>query len=701
MQNSLKPFFSAEGVAIIGASSKPNKLSYGIVENLTRYGFKGKIYPVNPVSKEILGLKCYPDILSVPDPVDLAVIVLPAGLVLDVVKDCAKRGIKAVTLISGGFKELGDEGEALENEVLGIIKKNKMRMVGPNCVGTMSLHSGLNTTFISGIPDIGGIGFLSQSGAVLGGVVDLVKGKGIGFAHFSSLGNEADVTETDMIEYLGEDPDTSVISSYVEQIRDGQRFISVAKKVSRKKPIVLLKAGRTLAGARAVSSHTGSLAGSHSAYQAAFLQSGVIEVQSVNDLFDVSQAFALQHLPKGNRVVILTNSGGPAALASDSLANNGLKMADLSIETMATLRASLNPSAQVANPIDMLGGAEPQDYEMAINLVVADPNVDIIVAILVPQSLVDPVAVATKIYEAASKSEKTVIACFMGDPMVAEPRRVLHKNNVPMVVYPESIGIILGAMRHYAKWLEMPEENLPELDNIDKKKVRSILKNAIGQESMGEAQTRPLLAAYGIPQIAGDFAESEEEAVNCAERIGYPVVMKIVSSEILHKSDVGGIHLNIIDTENLKQAYRKMMRDIQTKLPQARINGVLIEQMAPKGQEVIVGMRRDPGFGAMIMFGLGGIYVELFKDVAFRVAPLTRKDALAMIWSTKAGTLLDGYRGSKKADIESVVDTILRISKLAVDFEVIDEIEINPLLVLPEGQGSMALDSRVILRQQY
>lgn len=700
MQKSLKPFFSAEGVAIIGASSKQNKLSYGIVENLTRYGFKGAIYPVNPVSNEILGMKCYPDILSVPDPVDLAVIVLPANLVLGVVKDCAKRGIKAVTLISGGFKELGDEGAALENEVLQVILNNNMRMVGPNCVGTMSLHTGLNTTFISGIPDIGGIGFLSQSGAVLGGVVDLVKGKGIGFAHFSSLGNEADVTETDMIAYLGEDADTSVISAYVEQIRNGQRFISVAKNVSRKKPIVLLKAGRTSAGARAVSSHTGSLAGSHSAYQAAFSQSGVVEVQSVNDLFDVSQAFALQHLPKGERVVIITNSGGPAALASDSLAINGLKMADLSTETMATLKANLNPSAQVANPIDMLGGAEPQDYEMAMNLAIADPNVDVIVPILVPQSLVDPVAVATKIYEAASKTEKTVISCFIGDPMVAEPRRVLHKNNVPMVVYPESIGIILGAMRRYANWLEMPEERLPILEHIDIKKARKILDKSVGQESMGEVLTRPLLAAYGIPQIAGDFAETEEDAVICAERIGYPVAMKIVSPEILHKSDVGGIRLDISNSDNLKLEFRMMMSNIRSRQPQARLEGVLIEKMAPKGQEVIVGMRRDPGFGAIIMFGLGGIYVELFKDVAFRVAPLTRRDALAMIWSTKAGILLNGYRREIKGDIEGVVDIILRLSQLSVDFEEIDEIEINPLLVLPEGQGTMALDGRVILRNQ-
>ena len=366
MQNSLKPFFDSTGVAIIGASNKPNKLSYGIVKNLTLYGYQGGIYPVNPKVNEILGYQCYPDILSVPDPVDLAVIILPASYVLPILSDCQKRGIKAVTVISGGFKELGPEGEELEQKILQFVKEHEMRMVGPNCVGTMSLHTGLNTTFISGVPDTGGIGFLSQSGAVLGGVVDFVKGKGIGFSHFLSLGNEADVTETDMIEYLGDDPHTQVIAAYVEQIRDGQHFLKIAKQVTRKKPIVLLKAGRTSAGARAVSSHTGSLAGSHTAYQAAFKQSGVVEVQAVNDLFDVSQALALQNLPKGNNVAILTNSGGPAALMSDSLANNGFLMADLDLKTTTALREVLNPSAQVANPVDMLGGAEPHDYEKAM-----------------------------------------------------------------------------------------------------------------------------------------------------------------------------------------------------------------------------------------------------------------------------------------------------------------------------------------------
>ncbi|MDX9848996.1 MAG: acetate--CoA ligase family protein [Anaerolineaceae bacterium] len=697
MENSLKPFFDADGVAIIGATNKPNKLSYGIVKNLSLYGFKGGIYPVNPKVDNILGFRCYPDILSVPDPVDLAVIVLPAGIILPVIQDCEKRGIKAITVISGGFKELGPEGEALEKKILQFVKEHNMRMVGPNCVGTMSLHTGLNTTFISGVPDTGGIGFLSQSGAVLGGVVDYVRGKGIGFSHFLSLGNEADVTETDMIEYLADDPHTSVIAAYVEQIRDGQKFITAAKKVTKKKPIVLLKAGKTSAGARAVSSHTGSLAGSHAAYQAAFVQSGVVEVQTVNDLFEVTQAFALQKPPQGNRVAILTNSGGPAALLSDSLANNGFVMADLEAATMHAISAILNPSAQVANPVDMLGGAEPHEYEQTMQLLVDDPNVDVVIPILVPQALVNPVDVAEKISQIAGGTEKTVIAVFMGDSLVLEPRKLLHHRKVPMVVFPESVGTILGAMQVYANWLKKPVEEPAIVHTVKKSLAKEIIDQAMHLGSMGEVLTRPLLEAYGIPLIPADVALSVEDAVQVANQIGYPVVMKINSPDILHKSDVGGIQLGLNDAESVRQAFQEMISQIREKMPKARIEGVLIEALAPKGQEVIIGMKRDPGFGPMMMFGLGGIFVELFKDVSFRVAPLTRSDAYDMIQTTRAAKLLTGYRGQKPADLDAVVDTILRLSQLAVDFEEIEEIEINPLLVLENG--CLALDGRVILKQ--
>lgn len=696
MQDTLKPFFDAAGVAVIGASNSPRKLGYGIVKNLTLYGYKGKIYPVNHKEDKILGLEAYPNIKEVPDPVDLAVLVLPANFVLPIIKDCHQRGIKAITVISGGFKELGREGKAQENEIVRFVKENKIRMVGPNCVGTMSLHSGMNTTFISGVPEKGSIGFLSQSGAVMGGIVDFVRNKGIGFSHFISMGNEADVTETDMIEYLGNDPQTSVIAAYVEEIRDGKRFMEVASKVSLKKPIVILKSGKTRAGARAVSSHTGSLAGSHSAYQAAFTQCGVIEVQTINELFDVSQAFALQKPPRGKRVAIVTNAGGPAALLSDSLASNGFSLANLSKDTSRLLQDGLNPSAQTANPVDMLGGAEPKDFELALELLAKDPNVDIIVPILVPQALVDPVEVAEKIAVQAEKSDKTMIAVFIGDSHVVKPRLLLHGRKVPMVVFPEGVGTILSSMAKYVGWQKKVKPTKIKHSTADQELARNLLAEARINGVMGEAQTRPLLKVYGIRVIQGRFARNEDEAVQWAGEIGYPVVMKISSPDILHKSDVGGIRLGVVDEGALRNSFQSMMAEVRQKAPAARLDGVLIQETAPAGQGVIIGMKRDHSFGPVMMFGMGGIFVELYKDVTFRVAPLSKKDAIEMINETKTAKLLMGYRGIKKLDVDSVVDALIKLSQISMDHQEIEEIEINPLLV--HEKGSVALDGRVILK---
>jgi acetate---CoA ligase (ADP-forming) len=697
MPHDLLPFFAPRGVAIIGASASANKLSYGILRNMTLYGYTGQVAPVNPKADEILGLKCYPDIDRVPDPVDLAVVVLPAPAIQDTLRACGQRGIHAVTIISGGFKEVGAGGADMEKACLELARSYGMRLVGPNCVGTLDLYTGLNTTFISGLPDKGGIGFVSQSGAVGGGVVDLLRGKKIGFSAFASLGNEADVTEADMIEYLADDSNTRVIAVYVEMIRDGRRFMEVAGRVTPQKPIILLKAGRTSAGARAVSSHTGSLAGSHAAYQAAFRQSGVIEVDSVAELFDLAVALDFQPLPKGGRTVLLTNAGGPAALASDSLAVNGLSMADLAPETRENLRQGLNPAAQVGNPVDMLGGAEPPEYAMALKSVLADPGVDMAIPILVPQALVDPVEVARQVGLVSQGCGKPVVACLMGEASLRDARQVLHGFNVPMYIYPESTGRVLGAMLRYSQWRSCPPEKPVPLAGLDTTTARAWLELVYGQNALGERQTRPLLAAYGIPQVPGGFAASADQAVKMAEQVGLPVVMKIVSPDILHKSEAGGIKLNLKSAAEVESAYTALMSEVGARLPQADLEGVLVEAMAPRGQEVIVGMKRDPNFGPLMMFGLGGIYVELFSDVAFRVAPVGRSEALSMIHQTRAGRLLTGFRGAPEADLEAVVDVIQRLSQLALDFPEIEEVEVNPLLVLPKGQGALALDCRAIL----
>ncbi len=696
MPQGLKPFFAPQGVAIIGASAAPNKLSYGIVRNMTLYGYRGQIAPVNPKADQILGLKCYPDIASVPDPLDLAVIVLPAAAIPATLEACGQRGIRAAIIISGGFKEVGEQGAALEQQIVEIASRYQMRLIGPNCVGTLDLYSGFNATFIQGVPERGGIGFISQSGAVGGGVVDYIRNKFIGFSNFASLGNEADITETDVIEYLSQDEPTRVIAVYVEMIRDGQRFMRAARRVSRHKPIVLLKAGRTGAGARAVSSHTGSLAGSHAAYRAAFQQSGVIEAQTVSDLFDMGMALAHQPLPQGNRVAILTNAGGPAALLSDSLADHGLQIADLAENTQAALRGRLNPAAQVSNPIDMLGGAEPPDYEFALRQALADPNVDAAVVILVPQALVNPLEVAEAIVQvAADCPTKPVLTCFMGEWSVEKARQKLHQNGIPMYAFPETAGRVLGAMRQYAVWRQQPEWEAAPLSGLDRAAAARILAQAAGQPALGEAQTRPLLAAYGIPLVAGQAAHSPEQAAEAAIRLGFPVALKVISPDILHKSDVGGIRLHLNDPQSVKTAYQEMMKSIAAQQPQARFEGALVERMAEPGQEVIIGMRRDPHFGPLMMFGLGGIYVELFGDVSFRVAPLTRHDALDMIRQTHAGKLLSGFRGAQVGDLEAVVDVILRLSQLALDFPQIAEAEINPLRVF--ARGALALDGRIIL----
>lgn len=699
MPSSLKPFFYASGVAIIGASANSRKLSYGILKNLVNSIYQGGIYPVNPGSESILGKPCYVDISAVPDPVELAVIVLPASATPEALEACGKRGIKAVVIISGGFKETGDAGSSLEKRCLEIAARFGMRLIGPNCVGLVNLHNGLNTTFISGLPDVGGIGFLSQSGAVLGGVVDLVKGKKVGFSNFISLGNEADVTETDIMEYLADDPTTTVIAAYVEQIRDGRRFLEVARRVSRKKPIVLLKAGRTSAGARAVSSHTGSLAGSYAAYQAAFKQAGVIEVNTIADLFDVAMTLDFQPLPPGKRAVILTNAGGPAALASDSLSANGFVLEDLQEDTRCHLREHLTPAAQVSNPVDMLGGAEAQDYGMAVKRLLMDETVDIILPILVPQALVNPADIAQAIVDAAKQANRPVLTCILGDQSIDEARIVLQGNRMPMFVYPESLGVVLKAMRDYADWRAKKESTVRQLSGIKISEAAGFLQAPEGKKVFGEAETRPVLAAYGIPVIKGGLAKSPVAAASLAGEIGFPVAMKIVSEQILHKSDMGGIRLGLQNENEVISAFETMFTEIGKKSPQAKLDGVLIEQMAGQGQEVIIGIRRDPGFGPVIMFGMGGVSVELFKDVSFRVAPVSEEEALEMIHETRAGRLLSGFRGQPEADFKTVVDCIRRMAQLALDFPQIEEAEINPLLVFPRGEGALVLDGRILLTE--
>ncbi len=699
MNSSLTPFFKPQGVAILGASSKPNKLSYGILENLLKYNYQGGIYPVNPNAQEILGVKVYPELAQVPDPVDLAVIVLPVGMTLDTMQACAQRGIKAVIIITGGFREVGGEGAEIERKTLAFARKHGMRVIGPNCVGTMDMRSGLNTTFIKGMPPRGPIAFISQSGAVCGGVVDLILESEVGFSHFASLGNEMDVSEADMLAYFGDDPDVKVIAVYLEGVQNGARFIEEARRVSRIKPIVMLKAGRNNAGARAVSSHTGSLAGSYAAYQAVFSQTGVLEVETLAELFNVAWALGTQKLPEGKRVAIATNAGGAAALLADNLSANGAELAELSADTQTRLRSKLNPSAQVANPVDILGGAEPADYLWSLEQMMRDENVDVLAPVLVPQALVDPLGVAQAWAQAAGQTDKTMLTCLMGERSVRAARAFLNRTGVPVYQFPDQVGPVLRAMRAYGEYLRKPIYKPVEPKKADKNVVCTILKTNTGKAALGEFETRDLLEAYGIPNVPGGLAENAQQAVEIAEKVGFPVALKIVAEGVLHKSDAGGIILNLGDKVSVSAGFKQLLSRIRAQFPEASITGAMVEKMAPKGLEVIVGMRRDPTFGPMMMFGMGGTLVEQLKDISFRVAPLSAEDINEMVDSTIAGKLLKGVRGSTLADIEAVQAVIAALSQLALDFPEIEEIEINPLVVYPQGQGALALDSRTVLRQ--
>jgi acetyltransferase len=698
MSSSLAPFFKAKGVAILGASTNPKKLSYGIVKNLLTYGFEGKIYPVNPNADEILGLKVYPSITDVPDPVELAVVVLPVTMIMETMTAVGERGIKAAVIITGGFKELGAEGAEIERKLKELTSSYGMRIVGPNCVGTMDMYTGLNSTFIKGMPDAGPIAFVSQSGALGGGVVDLVLDSHIGFSHFASLGNQMDVNETDMIEYLGDDPNVKVIAVYTEGLTDGQRFIKVSREVSRKKPIVFLKAGKNEAGAKAVSSHTGSLAGSYAAYQAALKQAGVIEVQTLSELFTVAWTLGTQALPKGKRVAMTTNAGGAAALAADSLDFYGYQLAQIAPEVQAKLRTKLNPSAQVSNPVDMLGSVSPEDYLWSLENLDADDGVDVLMPILVPQALVDTPAVAQSWIEINKKSNKTLIAILTGKKSTLEAEQALNKAGVPVFAYPDQVGPALKGLWDYKTFLAGKAFEAVEVKDVDTNKMAAAMKLVGDRKAVGEYESRIMLEAYNIPNVPGDLARTAEEAVEIAKECGFPVVLKIVAEGLLHKSDAGGIKLNIQSEEELRVAFDDLLAHIKKVAPEAKIEGAMVEKMAAKGQEVIVGMRRDATFGPMIMFGMGGTMVELLKDINFKIAPLSHDDIQDMIDSTIAGRLLKGFRGSKPGDKNAVVDVIARLSQLAIDNPQIDEIEINPLIVYPDGEGVVALDSRAILK---
>jgi len=697
MWRGLKPLFAPRSIAVVGASRDPEKVGYRVLENLLKGGFEGPIYPVNPVAHEILGLRVLPSIEAIGDPVDLAVVVLPAPRVIAALEACAVRGVGAAIVISAGFREVGGEGARLEAALRERVRQLGIRVLGPNCLGLIVTEAKLNATFAKGMPPSGGIAFVSQSGALCTAALDWAVGLGIGFSALVSLGNKADLSEIEIIEALADDPNTRVIIGYLEAIEDGQRFLDVAAAASRTTPIVCFKAGITEGGARAASSHTGALAGSDRAYEAAFKQAGIIRARSLHELFDFARAFAWLPLPGGNRVAIVTNAGGPGIIAADACEGGALQLASLSEPTLDALKRVLPPTAALHNPVDVVGDATAERYRAALEAVAADPGVDGVLALATPQAMTDLEQFAEAVVEVGKTSRKPLLASFMAEASLRDANRILLRGGIPDFPFPDEAVKALEAMVRYRSGRDRPP--LPARLPVDRAAAVGLLEEAItrGVAMLEESGARGVIAAYGFRGPKTLPAGSRQEAVAAAERIGFPVVMKIVAEGVFHKSDVGGVRVGLNSPDAVQDAYIEMVARVSATVPTARIQGVLIQEQVRGGREVILGMARDPQFGPLVMFGLGGIYVEALRDVAFRVAPLTRADADSMIREIRAFPILQGVRGEPPADLAALAEDLLRLSQLAVDMPAIAEIDINPLIVRPAGKGTVALDARIRL----
>lgn len=700
--SNVKSIFYPKSVALIGASDKKGTIGYGIINNMVSGGYKGKIYPVNPKSDTILNIKSYPSVKAIPDEVEMAVVIISSAHVCNVMEECGQKGVKGAVVISSGFKEVGKEGKELENKLVEIITRYNIPFVGPNCLGIINAASNamMNVSFAhTPFPRSGNISFISQSGALCTAVLDYAQEEKIGFAKFVSMGNKAVLGENEFLMYLKDDPETKVILMYVEDLVNGKAFIDIARQITSKKPVVILRAGRTAAGAKAASSHTGALAGTDEVYEAAFAQTGVIRVQTIEELFNLGIAFANSPLPKGKRTAVVSNAGGLAIIATDACIANNLELAPFEEKTTKLLHEKLVPVASKKNPVDMTGNANYDCYGTIVDAVMKDVNVDSVITLIAPHAAIDIPKTAEVICDIFAKKNKTMLVSFSGMSSSSEPVRMLKEHNVPTAKFPEALLKILKYMNDYNQWLER-DKNHAKVFNVDKQKVKSILEKIKkeGRTYLPEIEATEVLKAYGFPVLKSVLAKNEEECVKAANEIKYPVAMKISSPDIVHKFDVKGVILNIKSDAEVKEAYRAMIGNIKKNVPNAKIWGVAIQEMCTNfssGVETIIGIKKEAGFGSMLMFGLGGTNVEVLKDVTFRVAPVDGLDSHEMIRSIKAYKLLDGVRGNLPSDTDSIAECLQRLSQLVVDFEEITELDMNPLVVFSKGSGCKVLDARI------
>ncbi len=700
---SLENFFNPHSVAIVGASHQKGKVGYEILKNMIDAGYEGRIFPINPNRQAIEGLECYPDLKSVGQVPDLVIIIVPAKIVPAIMRQCAEVGVQSVVIITAGFKEVGKEGRELEKQIVQIARQVGIRIIGPNCLGLIVPANKLNASFGGNLPAVGAIGYLSQSGALLTAILDMANANDIGFSKLVSIGNKADVDELDVIEALASDDQTKVIAGYLESIGNGNQFVREAEQISHDKPILLIKAGGTQAGAKAASSHTGSLAGAEAAYESAFERAGIIRCSSIQQQLDYAQAFANQPLPAGPRVAVITNAGGPGIMAADAIEEQGLTFAKLTDETVEKLASGLPPAANLYNPIDVLGDALADRYEFALDAVLDDPNVDTVLVLLTPQAMTEPAATAQAIVRMTrQKSGKPVLTCFLGADKIQEGVRILRAGGIPQIDATERAVETIKVMADYVRWRSRPKR-IVKLFPVNRRKVENIVERHLRQgiREIGETESKEILEAYGFATPRGSIATTAEQAAGIAEQLGFPVVLKIWSPDILHKSDVGGVQIGLKSLKEVKDAFDLMMYRIPKKLPDADILGVLVQEMCRGGKEVILGMKRDPHFGPLMMFGMGGTMVEVLKDVSFYLAPLTGDEAKQMLVSTKTYQMLKGVRGQEGVDIEAIAEGLQRLSQLVTEFAQIQELDINPYVVGPEGTIPIAVDARISVEQTW
>lgn len=681
MDESLIPFLKPRGIAVIGVSTSPEKLGYGIARNLVHSGFPGGIYFVSQKAGDLFGRTILTHLDQAPDPLDLAVIVVPASAVPQALRECAARGVHAATVISAGFRETGADGARLEQECLEIARTSGIRLLGPNCIGTIDTHVPLDTSFLQPpMPPKGGIAFVSHSGAFGAAVVDWSRQQGFGFSQIVSLGNQADVNETDILPLVAQDENTRAIALYLEGVSDGGRFVRVAGELTRRRPIVALKVGRFEAGQRAVASHTGALAASDVAFDAAFVKAGIFRADSTERLFDWARALEVSPLPSGDRIAVLTNAGGPGVIAADALEMAGLRTAALSDSTRAILTARLPASASVANPVDMLASASPADYAACLLALLDDPNVDAIMVILPPPPMFTAEAVAAAVIPIIAASAKPVVVALLGSQLTAAAFDLFSQSNIPTYPFPERAASALDILWRRSRDLAHADEPVGA--------------RPFPIQAVAGASARELTEAYGIPGLPVRLARSPAEAARIVSELGPPVALKVSSPTIVHKSDVGGVLLNVRSADEASRGYAQVMRAVESLVPGAAIDGVDVQRQVDAQQEVIVGAVRDPNFGPLLMFGSGGVEAEALKDVAFALAPLNTREADELMNRTWAGRRLDGYRNIKPADRQAVRDAVIRLSWLAHEHPEIAEIEINPLAVLERGVFAVDVRSK-------